>query len=137
MNGNDSKSNQISDFRVVFPTEEYVKSSKLGENGAGTITFQKKYWLSDTFPKSVMYQSISNGLSHKVIVAQEKEGSRGFYYIGSHNCTESAWGSLGKAGQVRMNNHELGIVFELDSNFLIPFCDVKPYEKEDVPWTIK
>jgi len=42
-------------IKVVFPTERHVQMSRLGEDGAGTVCFQKKFWDEHSFPKRVMH----------------------------------------------------------------------------------
>ncbi|TPX30249.1 hypothetical protein SeLEV6574_g08622, partial [Synchytrium endobioticum] len=71
----------------------------------------------------------------------------GFIYIGSANCTQSAWGAaLTNTGKIRMKNAELGICFPFDKSgsgigcakgmaFQTP-CVLpgKLYESSDEPW---
>jgi hypothetical protein len=76
--------------------------------------------------------------------------ARGYLYIGSHNCTQSAWGDIqGKKEQkLKISNYELGIILpfsadgrgvgvagglgQLFVNFMRPG---KEYGERDVPWS--
>ena len=87
--------------------------------------------------------------THAHSTKEEATSSRaaGFIYIGSANCSESAWGAaITKTGKLRMNNVELGIVFPFDKDgngvgcsegmkFQTP-CVIpgRPYEATEEPW---
>ena len=102
-------------FRVYFPTHDTVRGSRAGS--AGTICFQSKWYNSPTFPKGVMRdcESIRNGLlmHNKLIFVRSPEP---WAYLGSANCSESAWGRLSKdriSKQPKLNcrNWECGVLF--------------------------
>ena len=82
-------------FRVYFPTYDTVRRSIAGS--AGTICFQSKWYNSPTFPKDIMRdcQSTREGmLMHNKLIYVSSP--RPWAYIGSANCSESAWGTLSK-----------------------------------------
>ncbi|KAK4146998.1 tyrosyl-DNA phosphodiesterase-domain-containing protein [Dichotomopilus funicola] len=87
-------------MRVFFPSRETVVQSKGGEDGAGTICFQRRWWDAKTFPKRVLRdcKSVRPGvLMHSKIMYMRpsdlsiREG-RCYAYVGSANLSESAWG---------------------------------------------
>ncbi|KAI1296097.1 hypothetical protein EDD11_007535 [Mortierella claussenii] len=136
-------------IKVVFPTERHVQSSRLGELGAGTICFQDQYWLDPTYPRRVMHDfecvgGLRGSLMHtKLVIARSIEAPNtigntvacqkqsgearkcaGWFYVGSANFTESAWGSVTskkaastKPGglHITMRNWELGIVYVVET----------------------
>lgn len=101
-------------FRVYFPTHDTVRNSTA--RSAGTICFQSKWYNSPTFPKGVMRdcKSVRDGLlmHNKLILVRS---SQPWVYIGSANCSESAWGKLSKdrtTKQPKLNcrNWECGVL---------------------------
>ncbi|CAO3564853.1 unnamed protein product [Mortierella alpina] len=143
-------------IKVIFPTERHVRHSRLGEMGAGTICFQEQYWSQATYPRRVMHDfecvgELKGSLMHtKLIVAKDAPPSRtarkseapaasrpaGWFYIGSANFTESAWGTVlakkpaktatagpapfppvptGSSLHVTMRNWELGVVYVIET----------------------
>ncbi|KAI7300879.1 phospholipase D/nuclease, partial [Hortaea werneckii] len=103
-------------FRIYFPTRETVTSSSAG--AAGTICLNRKYFENLGFPRDCFRDYISRRqglLSHnKVLYARGKRkigstcevrgagGGHGggterdvaWVYVGSANCSQSAWGNL-------------------------------------------
>ncbi|KAL3898109.1 MAG: hypothetical protein SGCHY_002968 [Lobulomycetales sp.] len=135
-------------LKVVFPTLSYVSNSSLGPSKAGTITFQEKFWQKPVFPRQVMHQFVFRAghreLSHsKIVSAIDSDSQRDIWvYVGSANCTESAWGSLAlrekaAATSLRITNYELGIVFAADEmDCTRPyFRPLLRYERNDRPWS--
>ncbi|KAF8947423.1 hypothetical protein BGZ46_005588, partial [Entomortierella lignicola] len=140
-------------IKVVFPTEKHVQQSRLGELGAGTVCFQSHYWEDLTFPKRVMHDfecvgnlhgslmhskiilakvarhpnSLSMSIPEPAQVAARRERATncvGWFYVGSANFTESAWGTVAnkkateknKSGlHVTMRNWELGVVYAIET----------------------
>ncbi|KAG0309635.1 hypothetical protein BGZ98_000044 [Dissophora globulifera] len=141
------------DIKVIFPTERHVQNSRLGELGAGTVCFQDQYWKDSTYPQRVMHDfecvgALRSSLMHSKLVLAEVVNSSnssgrsksapgrtaggqqaatkcaGWFYIGSANFTESAWGSIASkrptAKQegglyISMRNWELGIVYVVET----------------------
>ena len=121
-------------FRIYFPTRDTVRNSRAGS--AGTICFQSKWYHSPTFPKDIMRdcKSVRKGLlmhnklmfvrpstsssssssSHQQQQPQDDLSSC-WAYIGSANCSESAWGKLStdrvsKLPKLNCRNWECGVL---------------------------
>jgi len=143
--------------KIVFPSKETVRNSKLGFNGGGTMFCRKAQWEAEKFPRELFHDSkskrgrvlmhskmilgtFSNNTSssssagssssraYRAPIDSEDEADSGnersntntnitgWAYVGSHNFTPSAWGTLsGSLSQPSLNivNYELGIVFPL------------------------
>ncbi|KAF4458202.1 Tyrosyl-DNA phosphodiesterase 1 [Fusarium austroafricanum] len=68
-------------FRIYFPTDETVASSRGGRNAAGTICVQPKWWRSPTFPTELVRDCANtrDGLlmhSKMIIVSQTQAGTQ-------------------------------------------------------------
>ncbi|KAF9529923.1 tyrosyl-DNA phosphodiesterase-domain-containing protein [Crepidotus variabilis] len=157
--------------KIVFPSKATVQNSAAGEIGGGTIFCRRKQWTAKNFPRSHFYDSKSKGgpvLMHsKMIIAMLRgnplakrkkdepsdtedddddieviEPAAGWAYIGSHNFTPSAWGTLsGSSFQPVLNisNYEVGVVILLkDENTANKIaCFQRPprkYKRDDDPW---
>jgi hypothetical protein len=103
-------------LRIFFPSTHTIATSLGGPDAAGTICFQRRWWENGKFPRSVMRDCVAarkGVLMHsKVILVRfvgllndddhpEKQSQRkeqrkyaGWVYVGSANCSESAWGVL-------------------------------------------
>ncbi|KAF8940875.1 hypothetical protein BGZ47_007578 [Haplosporangium gracile] len=136
---------RVPPIKIVFPTLGHVANSRLGELGAGTVCLRREFWNSSTFPRAVMHDFELVGrhkgsLMHtKVILAKAAQprqtlGSRlppssndprklaGWFYVGSANCTESAWGTMSnkRSGDlqglcINIRNWELGVVYMIET----------------------
>ncbi|KAG8531873.1 uncharacterized protein KY384_003509 [Bacidia gigantensis] len=104
-------------FRIYFPTHETVKSSYAGF--AGTICMQSKYYENPKFPKQLLRdaKSLRDGLlMHHKILFVRPENARSWAYIGSANCSESAWGNkvvkdkATKGPKINCRNWECGVL---------------------------
>ncbi|KAF9108973.1 hypothetical protein BGX27_008175 [Mortierella sp. AM989] len=140
-------------IKVVFPTERHVHGSRLREDGAGTICLQSQFWEHPTFPRRVMHDfecagSLKGSLMHsKIVLAKVSDqpsnattyipvpGSViprqeaisncvGWFYVGSANFTESAWGTVTNKRataknvngiHINMRNWELGVVYIIET----------------------
>ncbi|KAF4611889.1 hypothetical protein D9613_003755 [Agrocybe pediades] len=156
--------------KIVFPTKATVQKSALGEQGGGTIFCRRKQWSGKNFPRHNFYDSKSKAgpvLMHsKMIIAMLKENNNkftakkhqpsdseddeievvepgvGWAYVGSHNFTPSAWGTLsGNAFNPILNisNYEVGVVFLLkdagEADRVACFQrPPKKYSQTDEPW---
>jgi tyrosyl-DNA phosphodiesterase-1 len=141
-------------LRILFPSQDTVKFSTCKEV-ASSICFNRKYWKN--FPKQVIRHchSLTGSLMHskiilslaekdfisgKVYIRDSKEKSDSWIYIGSHNCTLSAWGSITKNQDLYMRNWELGIIFGVsdvinDQEYKVPFIfPPKTYLPDQEPW---
>ncbi|KAI0278964.1 tyrosyl-DNA phosphodiesterase-domain-containing protein [Russula aff. rugulosa BPL654] len=158
-------------LKILFPTREWVRSSVLGEAGGGTMFCRKRSWEAAKFPRNLFYESRSRRgrvLMHSkmmiatflgagssldkdpgsdsdsdVVEVKEDQGDIvGYAYVGSHNFTPSAWGTLSGSGftpTLNVTNYELGIVFSLRDEADIDrvACYERPpgrYGSKDRPW---
>ncbi|TQN68231.1 Tyrosyl-DNA phosphodiesterase 1 [Colletotrichum shisoi] len=113
-------------FRIYFPTEKTVSSSRGGRSSAGTISFQEKWWKSSTFPRELLRdcQSVRSGLllhSKAIFVRGRAGGDAAWAYVGSANLSESAWGRLVKdresgAAKLTCRNWECGVLVAVEGN---------------------
>ncbi|CCF32689.1 ubiquitin interaction domain-containing protein [Colletotrichum higginsianum] len=113
-------------FRIYFPTEKTVSSSRGGRSSAGTICFQEKWWKSSTFPRELLRdcQSVRSGLllhSKSIFVRGRAGGDAAWAYVGSANLSESAWGRLVKdresgAAKLTCRNWECGVLVAVEGN---------------------
>ncbi|CAI2162747.1 12540_t:CDS:10 [Funneliformis geosporum] len=114
---------------VVYPSHEAKFAI------ASTICLSEKAYIKNTFPKEILRNCISKRdgmLMHsKFALAQfrekpnemplnveSQENAGGWYYCGSHNFSESAWGKIttsreSKELQIRIYNWELGVFFPI------------------------
>ncbi|KAK0455791.1 tyrosyl-DNA phosphodiesterase-domain-containing protein [Desarmillaria tabescens] len=126
-------------LKIIFPSKKTVQESALGVQGGGTIFCRKAQWNGKNFPRDKFYDSKSRAgkvlmhtkmiiglLSDKAIDVDDSETEDsdieeidapiGWGYLGSHNFTPSAWGTLsGSAFRPVLNikNYEIGIVFPI------------------------
>ncbi|KAF8587152.1 phospholipase D/nuclease [Ramaria rubella] len=150
-------------LKIIFPSLQTVKTSRLGEDGAGTMFCQRRQWIAPKFPRSLFHDSNSKRgrvLMHSKMIlvtfetsvgagpkskiqrlspspdpdssatepssdsdseVQEIDPERdpsviGWFYVGSHNFTPSAWGTLSGssfAPVMNITNYELGIMLPL------------------------
>ncbi|KKY25471.1 putative tyrosyl-dna phosphodiesterase domain protein [Phaeomoniella chlamydospora] len=121
-------------FRCYFPSDETVKASKSGPQGAGTVCFQEDWWRRPDFPREIMRDCISTRpgmLMHNKIMyirpvhkAQStfEHALSGFAYIGSANLSESAWGKAvydrkKKCPKLNCRNWECGVLVPFSNQF--------------------
>ncbi|CAE6445348.1 unnamed protein product [Rhizoctonia solani] len=123
-----SKAPHPSGLKIIFPSLRTVDESVLGRRGGGTMFCQRKQWDTSTFPKKHFYDSNSKRgkiLMHSKMILgipAEKEdvsdNPKAWLYVGSHNFTPSAWGTLSGSGfnpSIYIINYELGVVLPLES----------------------
>ena len=109
-------------FNIYFPTHETVRASRAGS--AGTICIQSSYYNNDKFPRDLMHdcKSVRRGLlmHNKMLYVRPLQG-KAWAYIGSANCSESAWGNkivkdkLKKEPKLNCRNWECGVIVPVDS----------------------
>ncbi|KAF8182897.1 tyrosyl-DNA phosphodiesterase-domain-containing protein [Pholiota molesta] len=149
--------------KIIFPQKQQCKK------GGGTIFCRRKQWAGKNFPRTHFYDSRSKAgpvLMHsKMIIAmlqehpssKQRKGERsddsdddieviepalGWAYIGSHNFTPSAWGTLSGSSFnpiLNISNYELGIVILLKDKDEMDrvACFQRPpkkYTYKDEPW---
>ncbi|KAG7442445.1 phospholipase D/nuclease [Guyanagaster necrorhizus] len=126
-------------IKIIFPSKKTVQESALGVQGGSTIFCRRAQWNGKNFPRDKFYDSKSRAgkvLMHtKMIIGLLSENPVdvddcdtensdnevvdapiGWGYLGSHNFTPSAWGTLsGSAFRPVLNlkNYEIGIVFPI------------------------
>ncbi|KAA6407198.1 MAG: hypothetical protein FRX48_09000 [Lasallia pustulata] len=117
-------------FRIYFPTHDTVVTSKEGATCGGTICFQAKWYSAATFPRTLLRdcQSQRKGMlmHNKILFVRAKEaasaearsGTGAWAYVGSANCSESAWGKLvkdrtSKTPKLNCRNWECGVLLRL------------------------
>ncbi|MCJ1463339.1 hypothetical protein MMC07_001946 [Pseudocyphellaria aurata] len=117
-------------FHIYFPTRETVASSTGGTSSGGTICFQSKWYNSLSFPRGLLRdcRSLRKGLlmHNKLLFVRESSRderqpstSLAWTYVGSANCSESAWGRLtkdktSKAPRLNCRNWECGVLVSLN-----------------------
>ncbi|KAH9969957.1 tyrosyl-DNA phosphodiesterase-domain-containing protein [Russula compacta] len=158
-------------LKILFPTRDWVRDSVLGEAGGGTMFCRKRSWEAAKFPRNLFHESRSQRgrvLMHsKMIIAmflgtgsspdkdsgsdadsdvvevkKDQDDLVGYAYVGSHNFTPSAWGTLSGSGFtpiLNVTNYELGIVFPLKDQADVDrvVCYERPpsrYGSRDRPW---
>ncbi|KAI0283544.1 tyrosyl-DNA phosphodiesterase-domain-containing protein [Russula brevipes] len=158
-------------LKILFPTRDWVRGSVLGEAGGGTMFCRKRSWEAAKFPRNLFHESRSRRgrvLMHsKMIIAmffgpasspdkhpgsdadmdiveiiRDETDLMGYAYVGSHNFTPSAWGTLSGSGftpVLNVINYELGIMFALKDEADVDrvVCYERPptrYSSRDRPW---
>ena len=110
------------DFRIYFPTHETVTTSSAG--GAGTICIQLSYYNHPKFPRQLMRDCKSTRpgmLMHNKILFVRPKSGKAWAYVGSANCSESAWGNrlvkdrVTKAPKLNCRNWECGVLIPVES----------------------
>ncbi|KAF8154246.1 tyrosyl-DNA phosphodiesterase-domain-containing protein [Crassisporium funariophilum] len=156
--------------KLIFPTKTTVQESASGEQGGGTIFCRRKQWSGKNFPRSLFYDSKMVIMSFKMIIAllndnpfssgntkpefisdtedetdddiEVIEPAVGWAYIGSHNFTPSAWGTLSGSSFnpiLNITNYEVGVIFLLkdakEADRVACFQrPPKKYASKDEPW---
>ncbi|KAL1748877.1 tyrosyl-DNA phosphodiesterase-domain-containing protein [Schizophyllum fasciatum] len=155
--------------KVVYPTKATVHATAWGVNGGGTIFCRRATWHAKNFPRGLFHDSKSTGgpvLMHTKVLssASKPKGTTsdpesipdsdsdsdvelvhpaiGWAYVGSHNFTQSAWGTLSGSGfnpVLNVTNYELGVVFPIKDEEALRSVELwerppRKYGKEDEPW---
>ena len=116
-------------FRIYFPSEDTVRQSKGGPPNGGTVCFQQRWYDAPTFQQSLLHEcrSTRTGLlmHNKILYVQEAttpsalggdaSSPKAWAYVGSANCSESAWGRLvkdrtSKLPKLTCRNWECGVL---------------------------
>ena len=109
------------ELRIIFPSKQFVHSSKGGPANGGTICFQRDYFERPGFPSTRLYEHVPvrpGLLSHcKILLCYNENTNDGFAYIGSANFSASAWGDKlvphYKKHKLVVRNWEFGIVIPI------------------------
>ncbi|KAK0490374.1 tyrosyl-DNA phosphodiesterase-domain-containing protein [Armillaria novae-zelandiae] len=151
-------------LKIIFPSKTTVQESALGVQGGGTMFCRKAQWSGKYFPRDRFYDSKSRAgkvlmhtkmiiglLSDKPVDVDDSDTEDsdievvdapiGWGYLGSHNFTPSAWGTLsGSAFRPVLNikNYEIGIVFPIRNEEVlqkVTFWERPPKRyDENGPW---
>ncbi|GKZ23809.1 hypothetical protein AbraCBS73388_010402 [Aspergillus brasiliensis] len=114
-------------FRLYFPSQNTIATSKGGPRCAGTVCFQSKWYEGGKFPRHILRdcESQRKGLlmHNKILYVRPDEPiplsettqCRAWAYIGSANLSESAWGRLvqertTKTPKLNCRNWECGVI---------------------------
>ncbi|KAJ9094987.1 hypothetical protein QFC21_005780 [Naganishia friedmannii] len=115
-------------IKVIFPSLRTVLHSLRGPDGATTMFCTERHWTEHT--KSLFYDAnckaakvmmhtkrgpiSSNSRSREATATRSTVG--GWYYIGSHNFSSAAWGTMkmeGSQPQIHVRNYEMGVILPL------------------------
>ncbi|KAL8279939.1 hypothetical protein RQP46_007789 [Phenoliferia psychrophenolica] len=147
-------------IKIVYPTLAEVDASRGGRPGGGTLFFPEKRWKDKNFPKNLLHQGRSKRkgvIAHtKTIIAIHRPDatsppgskSEGYIYVGSHNFTPSAWGTLmytTSGPGITIPNYEMGVIVPLKGDTIAEIekdaterasfqRPLHPYGPDDVPW---
>jgi tyrosyl-DNA phosphodiesterase 1 len=115
--------NVSKNYRIIFPTDEFVKASYLGAENANSLFLNQEYWNNnEDFPRNSFYkqESVSEETDHnlfhaKIMVFHNKEDAEindeTAIYVGSHNFSPSAWGNISRSSALYISNWEFGLLF--------------------------
>ncbi|KAL1677634.1 tyrosyl-DNA phosphodiesterase-domain-containing protein [Schizophyllum commune] len=155
--------------KIVYPTKATVHGTAWGVNGGGTIFCRRATWEAKNFPRQLFHDSKSTGgpvLMHTKLIepkpstttkpaANDRSNNDsstsdievvhpalGWVYVGSHNFTQSAWGTLSGSGfnpVLNVTNYELGVVFPIKDEEQLKSVQLwerppRRYGREDEPW---
>ncbi len=88
---------------IIFPTEQYIRESHIGVEGALCVRCPDSAWVMKTFPKTSFcklepaHELVDKITYHsKMFVAgpAEEISDDSILYFGSHNFSPSAWGNM-------------------------------------------
>ncbi|KAJ2447052.1 hypothetical protein GGF42_005536, partial [Coemansia sp. RSA 2424] len=107
--------NDMVDVGIAFHTQAQVEACQYGEQCTQYIMAKQSAYEARDFPQDAMLHiepAQNNVLVHaKAMVARVGvEQDEGWVYVGSHNCTMAAWGTLRGEEPPYFNNYELGII---------------------------
>ncbi|KAI5897696.1 phospholipase D/nuclease [Schizophyllum commune H4-8] len=155
--------------KIVYPTKATVHATAWGVNGGGTIFCRRATWEAKNFPRQLFHDSKSTGgpvLMHTKLIEAKTSAkpsttstnnndinstiddievvhpALGWVYVGSHNFTQSAWGTLSGSGfnpVLNVTNYELGVVFPIKDEEQLKSVQLwerppRRYGREDEPW---
>lgn len=118
--------NIYANLRIYYPLHETVENSRGGIASGGTVCFNGDFKSYSDRVKDVMRdcQSHRSGLlmHNKLIFVRRlghlEKSSPGWFYVGSANCSQSAWGKMTKDRQLGLpkltcRNWECGVVIPM------------------------
>ncbi|KAJ2732462.1 hypothetical protein IW152_003793 [Coemansia sp. BCRC 34962] len=145
------------DVGIAFHTQAQVDTCRYGDRCGQYIMTKRSVYGERDFPRDALVRIEplhKDTLLHaKAMVARVGvKQDEGWVYVGSHNCTKAAWGTLRRDEPPYFNNYEFGVVlsgvqFEKvegsrgvravwkGSTLELPFQIVwSPYYRDDVPY---
>lgn len=141
-------------FWIMYPTVEQVRAAK-HDLGKGFLCFRKSYWdyksfqfarplFSEVTPNYALPEIQHEYILHSKVICGTPGSvdGRGWVYIGSHNLSSAAWGTMQKNGtQLFISNFEIGVLFphaSKDTIRRLPFdCNVPiQYTEDTKPFTM-
>ncbi|KAK4052165.1 hypothetical protein OIV83_002460 [Microbotryomycetes sp. JL201] len=141
-------------IKVIYPTRDEIVESWGGVNHGGTIFCPDSAWESAKKMGNLFFKCVSKRarvpMHTKTVLALNKATHKGFIYIGSHNFSSAAWGTLQTNSKTRqpqlfIRNYELGVLLPLQghdesslqqqaSDLATYVRPVQPYGPNDKPW---
>ncbi|KAJ2781490.1 hypothetical protein GGI15_003206 [Coemansia interrupta] len=103
---------------VGFHTQDQGNNNKYGDVPRNSIKFKLDMYFDESYPSQRLYKITPeepNVLVHaKVFLSRfGKAGERGWIYLGSHNFTPGAWGTIkcvDRPATKYINNYEFGVI---------------------------
>lgn len=136
------KGEDVTEFKLIFPTLRTVKNSVSGPEAFGTLFCKRKDFESPSCPTEIFHDCVTGGEKckysmHSKIMTVSSVNNVSYIYCGSHNFTASAWGKTTKQGTMLMiNNFEVGVLIPASEwNCEYPYLRPAPkYKSNDLPW---
>eukprot|EP01102_Stenamoeba_stenopodia_P000846 TRINITY_DN10796_c0_g1_i2.p1 TRINITY_DN10796_c0_g1~~TRINITY_DN10796_c0_g1_i2.p1 ORF type:complete len:717 (-),score=172.19 TRINITY_DN10796_c0_g1_i2:30-2180(-) len=111
---------EIPDIQIVFPSQNQTEQTVI-KDGLGFLWLPERYYTElDTFPRNKFYECcpadpLRSVILHSKIITRMIQLPRGldvgWLYVGSHNFSASAWGSLKLNNtMIELRNFEIGVV---------------------------
>ncbi|WFD25975.1 hypothetical protein MNAN1_000948 [Malassezia nana] len=136
--------------RILFPTQRWIEQESVeGPRGGGCF-----FGRADEFHKRSLRPLMAQPVSHRghilihaksLLCINETAPDQGWVYMGSHNFTRAAWGTLSGTHEeptLSLSNWELGVAMPLSlvewgshPMDAVPYRrPVQPYGEDDAPW---
>ena len=132
-------------IQILFPTQSYVEHKSVEGRKGGGCFFGKPDDFHRRQLRGLFAQPISERghlLIHaKSILVTNDTYSNGYVYLGSHNFTRAAWGTVSGTPEhptQSLSNWELGVVLPLSHkdawDAILYQRPAQPYGAHDAPW---
>ena len=132
-------------IQILFPTQSYVEHKSVEGRQGGGCFFGKPDDFHRRQLRGLFAQPISERghlLIHaKSILVTNDTYSNGYVYLGSHNFTRAAWGTVSGTPEhptQSLSNWELGVVLPLSHkdawDAILYQRPAQPYGAHDAPW---
>lgn len=132
-------------LRIIFPSLQTVERSVRGVHSGDTNRLKRAHYEGANFPSSRLFDYVGKRagiLSHcKIIVVRSRsDASIGYAYVGSANCSSSAWSSglsqskQDKEPSIFCRSYEVGVLVPLHMiQGRLPYRD-DVWRKNEEPW---